>query len=98
MAYKNLLVYVDDHESNSGCVQAAIDLARAHDAHLTGLYVSVEPVLPAAMRAEVAPYEPDLISIYELSTIINSLLVLISYFSIEIRQYPQLVGNTDAAV
>jgi nucleotide-binding universal stress UspA family protein len=55
MAYKNLLVYVDDHESNPGCIQAAIDLTRAHDAHLTGLYVSVEPVLPAAMRAEVAP-------------------------------------------
>lgn len=39
MALKDLLVHVDDSEGNAGRVDAAVRLAAAHDAHLTGLYV-----------------------------------------------------------
>jgi len=39
MALKDLLVHVDDSEGNSGRVDAAVRLAAAHEAHLTGLFV-----------------------------------------------------------
>ena len=39
MAYKNLLVHVDDSKACAERVRAAIDLAIAHEAHLTGVYV-----------------------------------------------------------
>lgn len=39
MTYKDLLVHVDDSEANAGRVEAAVHLAAAYDAHLTGLYV-----------------------------------------------------------
>jgi nucleotide-binding universal stress UspA family protein len=53
MAYRNILVHIDDTKASAGCVQAALALAQAHDAHLTGLYVIVEPGLPAFIAAEV---------------------------------------------
>lgn len=53
MAYKTLLVLIDESKSNSGRLQAAIDLARAHDAHLTGLYVIREPYLPGFVTAQL---------------------------------------------
>lgn len=40
MALKDLLMHVDDTKANAGRVDAAMRLAAAHDAHLTGLYVS----------------------------------------------------------
>lgn len=43
MALKDLLVHVDDSKGNAGRVDAAIRLASAHDAHLTGLYVAPDP-------------------------------------------------------
>jgi nucleotide-binding universal stress UspA family protein len=39
MAYKDLLVHVDDTRSCAARVQAAVDLAAAHEAHLTGVYI-----------------------------------------------------------
>ncbi len=56
MSYKNLLVQLDDRKSCEGRVAAAIVLAQAHSAHLTGLYVAADPVLPGSLRAEV-PHE-----------------------------------------
>ncbi|MFQ5774919.1 MAG: universal stress protein [Kiloniellaceae bacterium] len=56
MTYRNLLVHIDDGKAAEGRLAAAIALARAHGAHLTGLYVGVDPVLPANLRAEVPPH------------------------------------------
>jgi nucleotide-binding universal stress UspA family protein len=42
MTYKNLLVHLDDSRSCARRVAFAIDLAAAHEAHLTGLYVIAE--------------------------------------------------------
>jgi nucleotide-binding universal stress UspA family protein len=47
MAYKDLLVHVDDTRSCPGRMQAAADLAAAHEAHLTGVYIIADPS-PAA--------------------------------------------------
>ena len=55
MSYKNLLVHLDDRKSSPGRVKAAIALAQAHGAHLTGLYVAADPILPGNLRAEVPP-------------------------------------------
>ncbi|TFG84623.1 MAG: universal stress protein [Hyphomicrobiales bacterium] len=53
MAFKNLLIHLDDSKACTSRVAAAIELARAHEAHLTGLYVAADPVLPGNLRAEV---------------------------------------------
>ncbi|HEY5598217.1 MAG TPA: universal stress protein [Kiloniellales bacterium] len=53
MSFKNLLVHLDDSRACVGRLAAAIDLARAYEAHLTGLYVSAEAFLPAGVRGEV---------------------------------------------
>lgn len=55
MSYKNILVHLDDGNACPGRVQAATRLARAHDAHLTGLYVAVDPYLPGNLSAETPP-------------------------------------------
>lgn len=55
MPYKNLLVHVDDGKASKRRLAAAIALARAHDAHLTGLYVAADPSFPGSLRAEVPP-------------------------------------------
>jgi nucleotide-binding universal stress UspA family protein len=39
MAFKDLLVHVDDTRSCAARLQAAVDLAAAHEAHLTGVYI-----------------------------------------------------------
>jgi nucleotide-binding universal stress UspA family protein len=43
MAYKDLLVHVDDSKGSAARVNAAIELAITHDAHLTGVYVVADP-------------------------------------------------------
>jgi nucleotide-binding universal stress UspA family protein len=43
MAYKDLLVHVDDTRACAGRIKAAVELAVAHEAHLTGIYVIGEP-------------------------------------------------------
>ena len=55
MTYKNLLIHLDDRASCESRTAAAITLARAHSAHLTGLYVAIDPILPGSLRAEVPP-------------------------------------------
>lgn len=53
MAYKTLLVEIDETKANRGRLQAAIELARAHEAHLTGLYVIRDPDLPGFVTAQL---------------------------------------------
>lgn len=53
MSYKTLLVLIDQTEANAGRLKAAIDLARAKEAHLTGLYVINEPALPGFVRGQI---------------------------------------------
>ena len=50
MAYKDLLVHVDDSPSCQARVDAAIELACGFDAHLTALYLIPEIVLPVAVE------------------------------------------------
>ena len=58
MTYKNLLVQVDDSRGCARRIACAIDLAAAHDAHLTGLYV-----LPEASPAAFAQgFPPELMT------------------------------------
>lgn len=53
MAIKDILVHVDNARSMPGRVRAAAELARRHDAHLTGLYVVEIPVLPSYADAQI---------------------------------------------
>jgi nucleotide-binding universal stress UspA family protein len=53
MAFKNLLVHIDDGKACTDRIQAAITLARAHEAHLTGLYVAAEPSLLGDIGVEI---------------------------------------------
>ncbi len=53
MAYKNILVHVDDSKANAKRLTVAIGLAQAHGAHLTGIYAAIEPSLPGNVGAEV---------------------------------------------
>ena len=43
MAYKDLLVHVDDSKGCAARVKAAVELAIAHDAHLTGVSLLTDP-------------------------------------------------------
>lgn len=47
MAYKDLLVHLDDAATSTTRTQLACELARTHDAHLVGAYV--EPPLPSML-------------------------------------------------
>ncbi len=53
MAYKNLLVHLDDSETCEGRVAAAIALAEAHDAYLTGLALAVETSMPTYIGGQM---------------------------------------------
>lgn len=53
MAIKDILVHVDSSRSMRERVRAATALARAHEAHLTGLYVIEVPVLPSYAEAQI---------------------------------------------
>lgn len=53
MAFKNLLVHIDDGKACTDRIQAAIALSQAHGAHLTGLYVAAHPVLSDNIYAEI---------------------------------------------
>jgi nucleotide-binding universal stress UspA family protein len=57
MAYKDLLVHVDDTKSCAARLQATVDLAVAHEAHLTGVYIIADPS-PGAFASGYVP--PDL--------------------------------------
>ena len=53
MAFKDLLVYVDGSKVSTVRVDAAIRLAQAHDAHLTGLYVLPRLEIPVYAEVQV---------------------------------------------
>lgn len=53
MAYKNLLVSLDGTKSNAKRVQVALDLAERFDAHLVGLYVNPEVIIPSYVMAGI---------------------------------------------
>lgn len=53
MAYRDLLVHLDDGKGCAGRIEAAISLAAAHDAHLTGFYPIVEIPLLSYIRQEI---------------------------------------------
>jgi nucleotide-binding universal stress UspA family protein len=62
MAYKDLLVHVDDSKGCAARVDAAIELAIAHDAHLAGVYVATYPP-PAGLVQGYLP--PDVAEMLE---------------------------------
>jgi len=53
MAFKNLLVHIDDTKACDRRVAAAMALAQSHDAHLTGLYIGGVMRLPTYVDAEL---------------------------------------------
>jgi nucleotide-binding universal stress UspA family protein len=50
---KDILIHVDADKTMASRGRLAIDLARRHDAHLTGLCLAVDPVIPAAILGMV---------------------------------------------
>lgn len=50
MAYKDLLVQIDDTKACGSRIDAAIDLAGRFDAHLTGLYLVPEIIVPVGIK------------------------------------------------
>ena len=53
MAVKDLLVHIDDSAQSAARLESAIELATAHEAHLTGLYAMAEPHIPGYIRAAI---------------------------------------------
>ncbi len=53
MALKDILVHVDDGRAGAARLDAAIALAAAHGAHLTGLYVRHNPSLPSYIQTQI---------------------------------------------
>lgn len=53
MAYKNLLVLIDETKANAGRMAAALALARSRKAYVAGLYVIAEPDLSGFVRAQI---------------------------------------------
>ncbi len=53
MGLKDILVHVNRGKRCKERLDAAINLAAAHDAHLTGLYVLTYPHIPGYIRAEI---------------------------------------------
>jgi nucleotide-binding universal stress UspA family protein len=61
MAFKNLLVHVDDSKACAARVRAAIDLAIAHDAHLTGVYIVTDPSPANFVQSQLPPGTLDML-------------------------------------
>jgi nucleotide-binding universal stress UspA family protein len=55
MTLKNILVHIDDSPQCRQRLDVASDLARGHDAHLSGIYVVSVPAVPAIMSAGYFP-------------------------------------------
>ncbi len=53
MAYKTILVHLDDSKACDKRVKAALDLAARQDAHLVGLYLALEFAAPAYLAAQM---------------------------------------------
>src|SRR5262245_20615869 len=62
MAYKDLLVVVDETPSAAERIDLALRLASAFGAHLTGLYVGEAPDLRPSVLAEFPPQVLDMLS------------------------------------
>lgn len=62
MAFKTILVYCDTAPTNDKRVEAAAELARSAGAHLIGLFLRSNVVLPAYLEAGISP---DLITLQE---------------------------------
>jgi len=54
MALKDILVHVDSSKHNPARLEAAINLAAAHESHLTGLYVLTHAHIPGYIRAQIS--------------------------------------------
>ncbi len=53
MTFKNLLVHVDNSDACKGRIAAALTLAEAHDAHLTGLALAAEFSMPTYIGSQM---------------------------------------------
>lgn len=53
MAYKTILVHLDESKSCGKRTEAALDLAARQDAHLVGLYITLEFAAPAYLAAQM---------------------------------------------
>ena len=53
MPLKNILVHIDDSPRCEVRLALGLSLARAHEAHLTGIYAMAPPYIPAYMAAQV---------------------------------------------
>lgn len=71
MALKDILVVVDDGEAAAHRVAYAAQLADQRDAHLTGLYVTAAPNIPAYVMAQL-PEEARAIQVEEAKTRLNA--------------------------
>lgn len=54
MAYKNILVHVDNSQASPARLNCAVSLAKEWDAKLTGLYVLSKPYLPAYAEPQIS--------------------------------------------
>lgn len=55
MAYKDIIVHQSDSDGSNRSLGAAIGLAKANDAHLSGVYVLNYPPVPTFVQADVPP-------------------------------------------
>lgn len=55
MAYKDLLVCLDDSDGCAARIEAAVQLAAQHDAHLTGFFPIAEIALISYIEAQIPP-------------------------------------------
>lgn len=61
MALRDLLLVVDDSKHCDQRIEVAVNLARTHDAHLTGLYITTPPQIPPAVAAEISSQASELV-------------------------------------
>ena len=54
MGFRDILVHVDHRKPCPVRLRAAIDLALAHRAHLTGLYVITDPHIPSSIKVQIS--------------------------------------------
>lgn len=54
MAFKSLLVHIDDTDACAARIEVAVALARAHEAFLTGLYVAGDVSLPGFIQQQIS--------------------------------------------
>ena len=53
MAYRDLLLLLDERGGDEAAMAAAVDLAARHDAHLTALFPAIETPLPSFVAAQM---------------------------------------------